>query len=463
MQGRCVKRVALAVLVATMAMADDTAPPTTDLGPCEELFRLANTMDFDHAWTGTIRLRQMEPSCVGSENERTYWQIRAQMENLLGNHREALEHFARNAPESGDDLPANAESRPAIPYILARARGHRVVMVNEQHHVSTERLLTLELLRPLYGRGFRYLAAEALWAGEEQLNRRGYPIRETGGYVSDVVFGELVREALSIGYEVVPYEASQEQMQPTETMTFQQARDYWQAQNLIAATLERDPEAKVLVHCGYDHLVEEARPGWTPMAHYFREATGIDPLTVDQTVFAVRGAEEAEHPWRLAAEVRGLVEDRPVVLVDAEGNLLPAKTSDMDIRVFNPRTEYRNGRPQWMTLGGRRAAVAIGAQECIEEACVVEAFNVAWEERAIPYDRVEIKSAKVDMYLPLGVDVNIRGYRLDGSLAFRRILHGVPLGTSSGIQVPDPYRYIGNPRSHRIPLRLHARKFKEHP
>ena len=385
---------------------------------------MANTMDFDHVWTGTIRLRQMESACVGSENERTYWQIRASMENLLGNHRSALEYFNRvvGGPGTRQVLPADAESRSALAYVVSRAASHRVVMVNERHHVSTERLLTLELLRPLYGQGFRYLAVEALWEGDHQLNRRGYPIRESGGYVSDVVFGELIRAALSIGYKVVPYEATSEQRQATDTMTFQQARDYWQAQNLIAATLEQDPEAKVLVHCGYAHLQEVASQRWTPMAHYFREATGLDALTVDQTVFAERDEALEQHPWRLAAEARGLVDDHPVMLVDSNGNPLPVEPMDRDIKVLNPRTEYRNGRPQWMTLGGRRAAVGVPTRDCVEEACIVEAFHPAWEDRAVPYDRVEVQSARATMYLPPGVEVVVRGYRLDGSPAFQRQL-----------------------------------------
>lgn len=430
----------LVSIVAWITMANETAPLAESPGACDGLFRVANTMDFDHAWTGTIRLRQMESACVGSQNEQTYWQVRASMENLLGDHRFALEYFNRvvGGRKARQDLPAEAESRPALAYIVSRAASHQVVMVNERHHVSTERLLTLELLRPLREQGFRYLAVEALWEGDDQLNHRGYPIRETGGYVSDVVFGELIRRALMIGYEVVPYEASPEQWQPTDTMTAQQARDYGQAQNLIAATLEQDPEAKVLVHCGYDHLREVPNPrGWTPMAHYFREATGLDPLTVDQTWFAEQATEE--HAWRLAAEERGLVNGYPVVLVDDEGDLLPVEPADVDIRVLNPRTETRNGRPEWMTLGGRRNPVAMPTPECIEAACVVEAFKVGWEERAVPYDRVEVRSAKVELYLPPGVEVEVRGYRLDGSPAFWRTLTRVPPGTSSGFRVPDPY------------------------
>ena len=412
----------LALFVAAMTLADDTATPASNSGGCERLYAAANTMDFQHPWTGTVLLRQMESSCVSSQNERTYWQVRAQMEGLLGNHRSALQYFNRTVGRrtTQRELPAHAESRPALAYIVSRAASHRVLMVNERHHVSTERLLTLALLRPLYDQGFRYFAAEAFWAGEDDLNRRGYPIRETGGYVSDVVFGELVREAIAIGYEVVPYEASQEQMQPTDTMTGQQARDYWQAQNLIAATIGKNPEAKVLVHCGYGHLVEAPRPSWTPMAHYFREATGLDPLTVDQILFAERGVKEMEHPWRLAAEERGLVDDQPVIFVDGNGNLLLVEPADMDIKVLNPPTKYRYGRPDWMTLGGRRSATEVPTPECVEEACIVEAFDLAWEERAVPYDRVETNASTVLLYLPAGVEVVVRAHRLDGSPVFRR-------------------------------------------
>ena len=431
---------ALAVSVATMTLAGRAAPPASGTDVCEDLFRFANTMDFDHSWTGTIRLRRMESSCAGSENERTYWHLRSTMESLLGNHRAALEYFRRAISRPGREyLPANAESRPALEYILEQAAGRQVVMVNEQHHVSTERLLTLKLLHPLYyEQGFRYLAVEALWAGEDQLNRRGYPIRETGGYVNEIVFGELVRRALTIGYKVVPYEASQEQMQPTETMNRQQARDYWQAQNLIAATLEQDPDAKVLVHCGYDHLVEAARASWTPMAYYFREETGLDPLTVDQTAFAEKGAEEMEHSWRLAAEARDLVDDVPVVLVDGEGELLPVAPLDVDIKVLNPTTEYRDGRPEWMSRLGRRKAVSVTTRQCVEEACVVEAFDPVWEERAVPYDRVETKSAEALLYVPAAGNVEVRGYRFDGSPVFRfTLLRGRMLPNLTA-PAPDP-------------------------
>ena len=71
-------------------------------------------------------------------------------------------------------------------------------------------------------------------------------------------------------------------------------------------------------------------------------------------------------------------------------------------------------------MDGRRRAVAISTPECVEAGCVVEASNVAWEEQGVPYDRIEVVEDAVDMYLPPGVEVELRAYRLDGNPVFQR-------------------------------------------
>ena len=392
---------------------------------CDGLVGVRSTLGHLHVWSETVELRGMEEACAESDIAPLYWQMRGTAENVLGNHRAALVAYDRVRPQwaraEHAEMAGDTRSIPALAYIAERAANHRFVMVNERHHVSTDRLLTLGLLRPLYEQGFRYLAAEAL-ASWGEVGVRGYPIGKDGTqYIDDPVFGELLREAVALGYQIVHYELREEQDLPTDGMTEQQVRDYWQAHNLIAGTLKRDPSAKVLVHCGYSHLWEVVTPRWTPMAHYFQEATGLDPLTVDQILFAERGVREAEHPWRTDAESRGLVADQPVVLVNGEGAPLRVEPERVDIRVLNPRTEYVNGRPAWLAMDGRRHAVAISTPECVKEACVVEAFNAAWDDAAVPFDRVEVVAGTVDMYVPPGMEVELRAYRMDGSALFRRM------------------------------------------
>lgn len=407
-------------------------PPVTN--SCDRLHRLTTTMDLEHAWSGTQRLRELEFACSGLESDRNYWQkalywqSRATAESLLGNHSRALsfrDMMIRNHPGGVPEqieLPQNTTSILAIPYVIARARNHEIVIVNEEHHVSTDRLFTLALLQPLYEQGFRYFAVEALWTGERGLNERGYPIRESGGYVSDVLLAEVIRTAVSLGYKIVPYESTYEQNQPTVDMNAQQVRDYWQAQNLISETIELDANAKVLVHCGLQHIEEAVSPNWWPMAYYFREATGLDPLTVDQTLLAERGADDLEHSWRRHAEVHHLVAHEAVILVDRNGAPLQIDSEKVDMHILNPRTTMWNGRPTWMEMDGHRVRMPIHISECEGEVCVIEVFHARWAERAVPYDRIEVSKGTVDLYLPSNTDVDIRAYRLDGSSVFRRTM-----------------------------------------
>ena len=91
-----------------------------------------------------------------------------QLESFVLNHRAALEHFdgaiARRARPR--HLADNTNAIPAVPYIAKRAADHRFVIVNERHHASSDRLLTMSLLKPLYEQGFRYLAAEGVRHGD---------------------------------------------------------------------------------------------------------------------------------------------------------------------------------------------------------------------------------------------------------------------------------------------------------
>ena len=419
-------------LMSLMVVMPSAAESSLTANSCDQLHRVVTTMDLKHAWSGTTRLREMESTCTGLENDRTYWQkvlywqSRATAENLLGNHSRALSYrdkMIRHHPDgvqANVALPRHATSIPAISYVVEQARNHRVVMVNEEHHISTDRLFSLALLHPLYEQGYRYLAVEAVWTGERDLNERGYPIRESGFYVSDVVFAELLRSAVALGYKIVPYEATYEQSQASDDMNELQARDYWQARNLISETIEQDPNAKVLVHCGLQHIEEEVSSRWWPMAYYFREATGLDPLTVDQTLLAERGAKGLEHGWRRDAEARGLVSDDSVVLLDGEGVPLLVDLNKVDMHVLTPRTTISNGRPMWMVMNGRRSRFPIDTVECVEEACVIEVFEANWVERAVPYDRIEVVMDFVDLYLPRGTEVDIRAHRLNGSLVFQR-------------------------------------------
>src|SRR5690606_40890822 len=85
------------------------------------------------------------------------------------------------------------------------------------------------------------------------------------------VFADLVRHAISIGYTVVGYESADSD------------RESGQAKNLYERTLGKDKEAKVVVLAGYAHIEEEPVQNRRWTANIFKELSGINPLTINQT------------------------------------------------------------------------------------------------------------------------------------------------------------------------------------
>ena len=380
------------------------------------LYELSTEKYDTSIWFSLGRLRDLEDTC-GADSS-SYWYYLAQLESFVGNHAAALSYVdPASRRDSLQDFPSPVSSIPAVEYVVERARDHQIVMVNERHHASSDRLLTLDLLAPLAKRGFRYLAIEAGW-NEDPINARGYPIGDTGYYVNDVVFAEVVRSAIELGYRIIAYEIEDEQKTPAgqvSTMNHQEERDWWQAKNIVTRVFDIDGDAKLLVHAGYAHIRESRTDTWAPMAQYLRELTGLDPLTIDQTAYSERSRTELEHPLRTKAGELGLLGEEAIVLIDSEGNPIRSYNT-VDLAVFGVSTRYADGRPTWMGMGGRRRPVAYDTPECAERVCIVEARRAGFADE-VPLDRVEVASAgRTTLYLPPDGEIAVRVMGLDQSV-----------------------------------------------
>ena len=372
----------------------------------------------DSFWGPLLRLQAAEEDYRHGHWRDFYLQMRAQGEADAGNHAAALSSWdaRRSSIESDFVMPAGIGAVDAIDYLATVADTAQVLMINERHHAASDRLLTHRLLGVLRDRGFQYFAAEAFDFDDTTLNERKFPIKDTGPYISEPVFAGVVREALRLGYTLVPYEASFDQNADETDRTPQQRRDRAQANNLYNNIFRENPDAKVLVHAGFNHILEEATEGWYPMALYFREISGINPVTIDQEELSERSTPGHEHPVYRAAVAAEFWTGQPLVLTETSGQLYAATDMAVDIQVVTPRTTYTNGRPDWMSLDGRRVPVVFEFPECRHQRCFVEARVLSEPAEAISLDRCESEpNGAVTLFLPPGETVRITVLSADQS------------------------------------------------
>ena len=232
-------------------------------------------------------------------------------------------------------------------------------MVNEEHRTPLHRAFTLRLLPMLYAKGFRYFAAETLNESDTALNKRGYPTQQTGSYTADPVFGDVIRTALKIGYQLVPYESifpTRCIPEPGNPMSCDDERERGQAQNLVDRILKNDPGAKILIHAGRDHNAEIKIGPLALMAWHFKEISKIDPYTINQTHMSERRNPADERPiYRYVTRTRVLT--GATIFQSENGEFW--KEEGHDLKVFHPRAQYEKGRPSWLLMGGLRTSHVI--------------------------------------------------------------------------------------------------------
>ncbi|NVO86748.1 hypothetical protein [Hymenobacter terrestris] len=280
--------------------------------------------------------------------------------------------------------PVNARE-----YILRRARTERIVILNEAHHNPRHRAFAASLLPELARLGYRYFAVEAINKLDTLLNRRGYPTLATGYYTKEPQFGQLLRTAGQSGFKLVAYDYGFTNDGPMNEQV--KSRETAQARN-IQQILQADPQARIVVYCGFAHVHEGPNGMATQpsMAYYLRELTGLNPFTIDQTTLTEAGTRSGENAtYRLAKAPES------AVFLPTGNQAYPAAGPNMsvDVNVFHPRTTYVQGRPAWV-FTARRRPVPLKQQLAVGYPCLVFAYDAREDlATALPVDIVELQSA----------------------------------------------------------------------
>ncbi len=150
-------------------------------------------------------------------------------------------------------------------------KDEKVVMLNESHWSPKHRILAFQLLDILKQNEFNYLAIEAIDTKKDSvLNLMKFPSKNTGYYTREPYFGHFLRKAKKLGFQIVAYDYSDNN----------ENRELAQAINL-KKIFDNNSKVKLFVYAGIDHILE-SNPTKKRMAEYFKEISGINPLTFSQ-------------------------------------------------------------------------------------------------------------------------------------------------------------------------------------
>src|SRR5690606_29572620 len=285
----------------------------------------------------------------------------------------------------------NSQLIPAREYIIQQAKKAPLVIINEAHHLPSHRMFTRSLLQDLYDNGYRYLGLEALF--DPAINQRKFAVQESGYYIQEPEFGNLIYEALRIGYTLFGYEAASNKNG--------KEREIEQAEN-IQEFIKNNPNGKVLIHCGYAHAFEnEYNPWEKAMAGKLKDMLQVDPFTIDQTMFL-----EKSDPQNNTLFTRMNTTQQPVVLIDENGAVFRGKNAvkQTDVVVIHPPTVYINQRPSWQFQGKEKYTISL-AEILSQLPVLVTAYRVGeYEKNGIPADLIEITNSNSprDLYLKKG-------------------------------------------------------------
>ncbi|WP_243041572.1 hypothetical protein [Dyella sedimenti] len=373
--------IATVLLGGTAAAQQKPATASSSLQVSRDLF--AETIHLKTDLARYLYLREVMPQLT-LKDRLVDQQLLSSIEDELGLYDEAIMDFPfdnRVQTPVTLPLPADWQAVDAADEIARLSSERRIVMINEAHHDAHTRELTLALLPKLRAEGFNYFAAEALGNDDPGLMKRGYAIASTGSqYLHEPLYGDIIREAIRLGFQVVAYESDVDALAD---------REAGQARLLYRQVFAKDPKARLFVHAGYAHI--DKAPGnlgnaIQPMAMQLKQLTGFDPLSIDQTRWRDIGPMPKGDPYR---QLYGQFPvERPSVLVSREnGSVWASDPTRHDVDVILPPSGHQR-RPHWLGLDGARQTRVISSDMCQRQLpCMVEARFAGESEDAIPADR----------------------------------------------------------------------------
>jgi hypothetical protein len=361
----------------------------------ENPYSIGEITKFDYK--AYLKLKNMDSIYYGSDMERSYNELISVLESRYGKYIESenrMEQYWTTSRQNLTEHFPNIKVVQMSEIIDSLISQNQVTMISEIHNQPVFRAIAYSFLEICYKNGYRYFAVEALKRTDGTLNKRKYPLLyETGFYTDEPVFGDLLRQAMNMGYTLVPYDTF-----PAPSSTIN--RDQGQALNMINKTIAKDSIAKILVLGGMGHIFD--KKGFNTMGYYFKEYSNIDPLTIDFIYFRPRFNKEDEgEAERYFLDIADNLEE-PVFLYDTIRNQFRGIGTDF-IGVI-PRTIFlANDIPSWKIFNGKviyRIDTSFLQKHNIKKS-LVRAFLKKEGEKSVPIDQIEIQDTNNEIALVL--------------------------------------------------------------
>ena len=283
-----------------------------------------------------------------------YYQVMATLSSFSSNNLSTLKFDSKAHPKYNNkilSLPKSIVKNNSIEYIVNRFGNEPIIMVNEAHDRGQNRDFARKLLPKLYEKGFKYLCVEALEVlGQKKdslLNKRTFPILSSGYYLKESAFGQLIRDALKLGFKIVAYEDTSAFNPNISYIEGQNIREIAQAKNIVSI-FKGDKSAKVLVYAGYGHIEKRTNDKWIKMAEKLCKTLNRNIPSID-CVLMQEGFERKDENEYYRAAIDSFKFKYPIVLVQNDTPFVhPYLKGKVDLNVFLPRTNYDLGYPDWL-------------------------------------------------------------------------------------------------------------------
>lgn len=350
-----------------------------------------------HSYAGELR-RAAE--MTGPRGERGAPQLVASLQAMLGDMDGAIAAYDATQPrlpQPAIDLSQD-HAEAALAAILREAATRQIVILNEAHHVPMHRAFAMRLARELRKQGFEYLACETFRRGADP--NAGVVDQASGAYLQDPVYAEFIREAKRDGWTLVAYETEPPDASLPAVERIRQ-RERGQARHLVEQVLAKRPDAKLFVYVGFGHALKTPqRLSQTEtvlwMAGELQQLTGIDPLSIDQSLAFAHPDPARELAGYRAALARHDGPE-PFVLRKADGSarLLRYTPGSVDLQVIHPPQALVSGRLAWLASWAQRRPFAIpDAWLPVQGRRLIYAMHQAHPADAIPADLVIVEAGK---------------------------------------------------------------------